>query len=57
MAAFLGESFKYSVFNDITMKQELKLKSSWEKVCHDIEQHVKDTKYAKALDEFIRLTS
>ena len=39
------------------MKQELKLKSSWEKVCHDIEEHIKDPKYAKALEDFIRLTS
>ena len=41
----------------ITMKQELKLKYKWEKVCHDIEEHIKDPEYAKALDEFIRLTS
>ena len=39
------------------MKQELKLKPSWKKVCHDIEEHIKDPKYAKALEEFIRLTS
>ena len=39
------------------MKQELKLQSRWEKVCQDIEEHIKDPKYVKALEEFIRLTS
>ena len=39
------------------MKQELKLKQDWEKVCRDIEEHIKDPEYAKALEEFIRFTS
>ena len=39
------------------MKRELKLKPEWEKVCLEIEEHMKDPKYTKALKEFIRLTS
>ena len=39
------------------MRQELKLQSKWEKVCNDIEEHMKDPKYVKALKDFIRLTS
>ncbi len=38
------------------MEQEIKLKYSWEKVCNKIGEHIKDPKYANALDEFIRLT-
>ena len=39
------------------MEQETKLKPKWQKVCDEIEEHMKNPKYAKALDEFIRLTS
>ena len=39
------------------MKQELKLQPKWEKVCRDIEEHMKDPKYVKALEEFIRHTT
>ena len=39
------------------MEQKLELRPKWEKVCGDIEAHINDPKYSKALDEFIRLTS
>ena len=39
------------------MEQELKLKYKWEKACKDIEEHMKDPEYAKALEEFIRITT
>ena len=39
------------------MEQKIKLQSNWERVCNEIEEHIKDPKYAKALDEFISLTS
>ena len=39
------------------MRQVLKLKHDWERVCSDIEEHMKDPEYVKALKEFIRATS
>jgi len=39
------------------MEQELKLKYKWEKACKDIEEHMKDPEYRKALREFIKITS
>ena len=41
----------------LVMKQELKLQADWKKVCEQIEEHMKDSKYVKALEEFIRATS
>ena len=39
------------------MEQKIELKPNWEKICNDIEEHMKDPEYVKALDKFISLTS
>ncbi len=39
------------------MEQKLEMKPNWERVCEDIEEHMKDPEYKKALEDFIRLTS
>jgi len=52
MRKFIYAKFLYDI-----MEQELKLKPRWDKVCHEIEEHIKDPKYARALEEFIRATS
>ena len=45
------------VSNGMIMRQVLKLKQDWKKACQDIEEHIKDPGYARALDEFIKVTS